>query len=185
MIVHVLTPVTRPENIPAVSASLLAAAKNAPSVTLQWHLSLDLEQRYVCGWRLRNAMLNRIEYGWIWLLDDDTEAHPNVLARLEQHADAAAIVFSQGGRPESFPPGVADPARLANGDLREKLPANASVFDTGMTIFRYDLVRDYEFREHRAADGYFWDEVLSGAENVVYLKEVLCTYNSLRAGEWG
>jgi len=182
VIVHVLTPVSRPELLPAVTASLSVALLSAPEIRLVWHLSYDLERRYVSGWKLRNEMLDDIERGWIWLLDDDTEAHPSLLARLWEYRDSNGIVFSQDGRE---PPGIADPERLANGDHRERLSADATVFDTGMVICRRGLIGDYRFREHRAADGYFWEDVLSKADDVIYLDEFLATYNSLRPGEWG
>lgn len=183
MIVNVLTPVIRPQNLPRIAASLTEAAGRAPGVELVWHLSFDPDREGCETWR--NRMLARISDGWVWLLDDDTVAHPDVLARVSQHEeDAVAVVFAQT-RPEGWHAGCADPARLRNGALRDQLAPDDCVFDTGMVIMRRSLLGLYQLRDDvRGSDGYLWDDVLKGADGVVFIDETLAFYNALRPGEW-
>lgn len=186
MLVHALTPSARPENLPQVAEALAVAHGNAPDVDLQWHVSIDQHRQHVGGWALRNRMLDRIDDGWIWLLDDDTLAHPDVLARAyANHRKADVVVWSQDERPASFPPGRAVEGELWNGELRDKVPSGDSVFDAGMAVFQRKLLGAYRFELNHSADGYLWDFLLGRTRRIVYLDEVLCHYNRLRPGKWG
>lgn len=183
--VHILTPVTRPANLTELMTSVAGALVNAPAVRVTWHIALDLHREHVGDWALRNAMLDQISDGWIWMLDDDTLAHPLVLRRLSEHQDVDGLAFSQDGRKDDWYAGTSDRDRLMSGDRREDLQPHHSVFDTGMAILRRSLFGDYRFKEVRAADGLLWEDVIKPAENIAYLDEVLGSYNALRPGEWG
>lgn len=190
-LVHALTPVTRPENLPAIEESLNIARAVVPAIDVEWHVAYDLGRRHVGGWTLRNAMLDKIpeDSGWVWLLDDDTIAHPDVLSRFDAYAtpDVDAVVFEQE-RPDGWHRGCADPAKLRNGDRRDLIGPDDCVFDTGQAILRRSLIGSYRFRDVRAADGYLWDDVLAPAHasgRVAFVREILAYYNRLRPGEWG
>jgi hypothetical protein len=167
----VLTAVSRPENLPAIADSLAVAAQNAPAVQLQWHWRFDLERQHVGGQALKNAMLDDISDGWVWVLDDDTVAHPEVLevfkAAVKAHPNASAVIFAQrrtDGRvlraaPEMMHPGSVDIGQAF---------LNWRVF-----IFGYDPIP-----EHYNGDGMFLETVLAGA-TTVYIDEPLSLHNVL------
>src|ERR1043166_599735 len=79
MVLHILTAVTRPENLPKLAESLIPAA--AAGVELAWHVGYDLEHRHVAGQAVKNRLLDRISpsQDWVWILDDDNTA------RSEEH----------------------------------------------------------------------------------------------------
>lgn len=185
MIVHVLTPVTRLENLAAIQASLDAArAPVRTHCTIQWHRLYDPYHEHPGGYELRNRMIEVITdpLGWLWFLDDDTLAHPDILRRLADHQDAEAMIVAQT-RPKKWGPGCADPDLLGNGD---RLEPGQCAFDTGQVILRRRLMGDYRFRLERAGDGYLWDELLQPAHRatpgtVVFINEILAYYNALQA----
>ena len=183
MIVHVLTPVTRWRNLPEIQSSIDVAMSNAPEVELRWHRVLDLKHQHVVGAALRNQMLDEITDGWVWLLDDDTLVHEQVLARVRDHQEADAVVFSQIGLPNAFHPARAVRGNLWNG--AKEVPAGGNVFDSGMAMVRRSLIGDWRLPRNRSADGFLFEEIIQPAENVVYLDEELCFYNALRPGKWG
>ncbi|HEY6206289.1 MAG TPA: hypothetical protein VIW21_09005, partial [Chthoniobacterales bacterium] len=84
MVLHILTAVTRPENLPKLAESLIPAA--TAGVELAWHLGYDLERRHVAGQAVKNRLLDRIGPGrdWVWILDDDNTAHPEFFRRLTE-----------------------------------------------------------------------------------------------------
>lgn len=184
--VHVLTPVTRPQNLVRIEESLVLAAQYAGAYyTVIWHVMSDSSYRSVGGYSLRNEMLDQLHYprDWVAMIDDDTIMHEQILVRLrqveERHPEVQAMIVAQT-RPADWNPGCADPARLRNG--AHKLAPDECAFDTGQVIFRRGLMGDYRFRTvDRAGDGWFYEEVLADAEAlVVYVDEVLSYYNGLR-----
>ena len=165
--VHVLTAVTRPWNLPLIAGSLANAAA-AAGCDICWHWQFDSERRHVGGQAVKNRMLDEITDGWVWLLDDDTLVHPNLLRRArtvsgDQAVDA--IVFSQA---------------RADGRQLTAAPANVRVgdIDAGQAILRRDLIGATRLHESYEGDGIFLADVL-GRANAVYVDEFLSLHNAL------
>jgi hypothetical protein len=164
---HVLTAVSRPENLQAVEASLDVAADNAPGVRMTWHWRLDVERQHVGGQAIKNQMLDEIKDGWVWVLDDDTTAHPDVLAAVEgvMGARPEAVIVSQqrtDGRVL-----LAQPSWMVPGGV-----------DIGQAFLRRDLIGDHRIPESYEGDGEFIQAVLAGAR-ALYVPEVLSLHNAL------
>ncbi len=187
MIVHVLTPLTRPENLHDIEASLQIAQHVARGAfTVRWHVTADPERRSPGGYAIRNEMLDELSPvplptdEWVWFLDDDTIAHPDILFRLDcllaRDPLLRAMIVAQT-RPAGWAEGCADPERLGNG---AHLADGQCAFDTGQVIMRRDMIGDYRFRLERAGDGYLYEDLLQDAPEVAYINEVLAYYNALR-----
>jgi hypothetical protein len=165
MKLHVLTAVTRPENLPRLAASLTVAA---PPVEILWHWRFDPECGHIGGHALKNAMLDEIADGWCWILDDDTVAHPLLFERLVEVIDSEteAVVVNQEradgrylvARPEDVRPGW---------------------IDVGQAIIRRDLIGEHRMPLNDLGDGLLLEEILLSCENVVYLNETLSYHNAL------
>jgi hypothetical protein len=169
---HILTAVSRPENLPAIAESLATAAVNAPNVNLAWHWRYDLHRRHVGGQALKNAMLDEIRDGWVWVLDDDTLAHPDVL-RVVSEQDADAVIVSQ--RRTTGAVLVASPERMVAGGV-----------DIGQAFLQRNLIGDHRIPADYNGDGLFLQAVLEGeGEWTTYLPDVLSLHNALSGAEIG
>jgi hypothetical protein len=162
---HVLTACTRPLNLPQMTASLLEWGRDAD---IEWHISFDLKRTAIGGQRIKNDMLDQIEWGYVFFLDDDTVAHPLLYERAQKALAgvAPAVVFSQ----EHSELGTLHAA-----------PENVTIggIDIGQAIVRRDVIGDHRIPETYAGDGEFYEAVLRGREDVVYLDEVLSFHNAL------
>ena len=96
---HVLTAVSRPENLGQIAESLAVAVERAEyGVDLAVALGMfDPDRQHVGGQALKNDMLDDIDDGWVWILDDDTLAHPDVLATVLTAAYYAVAPRRRGG----------------------------------------------------------------------------------------
>jgi hypothetical protein len=172
MRLHLLTAVTRPENLPALAASLEMAT--AYGIQTVWHTRADPERQSVGGQSLKNAMIDEIADGWIYILDDDNVMHPafwrsvRVLA-LDPAIDM--IVLTQ---------------EHANGHLR---PAHlgmlrSSHVDAGQIVVRRSAVGDTRIPEHYCGDGDFI-EALAGKlkGRIACVDAPSCYYNKLRTDQ--
>lgn len=168
---HVLTAVTRPENIAEIQRSIYAAEDNsfAPIVTVH-HRLYDPDRKHVGGQHLKNQMLQEIHDGWVCVLDDDTVMHPSFLYKIYrarvQNPLANAFVVSQ--------------RRTTNVVLQAK-PENMVVgkVDAGQAVLRRSFVGDTLIPETYAGDGEWLHGLLFGRDDVVYLREVLSLHNAL------
>jgi hypothetical protein len=174
MRLHVLTAVSRPENLPEIAWSIMEAAKKAPTVDWIWHQRLDRERRWVGGQRLKNEMLNDITDGWVCILDDDTVMHPDFLRRVSfvlatqplVERECRAIIVSQ---------------KRTTGVIMRASPENAVVgkIDAGQAVLRRDLIGDTRIPETYAGDGAWLETLLTGRNDVHYMRDVLSLHNAL------
>lgn len=169
MILHVLTAVTRPKCLARVAVSLDEAARGG--VEVHWHLRFDLEREHVGGQRLKNEMLNEIDSDWVWVLDDDTVAHPGlfpaVRAAVDEQPDAVAVVVSQKRRDGRDLRAVPQDARLGT-------------IDIGQAVLRRSLIGDERIPEVYDGDGRFLEQLLAGRSDVIYLDRKLSYHNALK-----
>lgn len=166
---HLLTAVTRPGNL-AVIADSIAAASFSTEWEYVWHLRFDPLRQDVGGHEQKNAMLDGIEDGWVWILDDDTLMHPDLLRRLadvlKAQPDALALVVSQDRK-----------------DGRHLVAAEENVrvcfIDAGQAIMRRDLIGNHRLPLNYEGDGHWLCDLLPGKDGVVYLDETLSLHNAL------
>lgn len=168
MILHVLTAVTRPENLPEIADSIAISSERTGAV-IQWHTRNDPGRDHVGGQHLKNLMLDEITDGWVCILDDDTIMHPNFLRKI-QHAlhnnpQLEAIVVSQ---------------KRTTGVVLKASPDNAVLgkIDAGQAVIRRDVIGDRRIPETYAGDGQWLEEILASAF-VLYLPDVLSLHNAL------
>lgn len=167
----VLTACSRPENLALVWDSLHVARRRAEltGASLRWLVRYDREQKHVGGQAVKNWMLDEATDGWVWVLDDDTLAHPEFLVRVRDAATSFdAVVVSQ---------------LRADGRVLEASPENVRVggIDIGQVALRRELIGDERIPESYEGDGLFLERVLREA-NVLFINEQLSYHNRLRPG---
>ncbi len=171
MKLHLITAVTRPWNLPVIAKSIAIATEPDCKWEVVWHLRFDLEHEYVGGQVLKNKMLDGIEDGWCFILDDDTLMHPDLLKRLDkvltEQPDTWALVVSQPREQE-------DDLIAAEGNAR------AGYIDVGQAVMRRDFIGDHRLADSYEGDGHWLGALLPGREGVVYVNEPLSLYNVLR-----
>ncbi len=165
MRLHVITACSRPWNLQAVADSITEASCDPWQI--DWHVVFDLAKTHVGGQGPKNRVLDQITDGWVFVLDDDTLMHPDLLTKAAEHiADVDAIVVSQ---------------ERINGRVLHAAPTNLKVgrIDAGQALMRRDLIGLERFPEVYVGDGYFMETVLGAASNVVFLPEVLSWHNRM------
>ncbi len=171
MKLHILTAITRPENLPALAASLTGAL--AHGVAVCWHWLADSEHAAIGGQALKNQMLDAIADGWVWVLDDDNTAHPDFFDVLSQaareHPDARAFVLSQ---------------ELPGGTVRHADAAAMRVdhVDIAQVVLRRDLIGDARLDLSYGGDGMLIEQLHRHyPTDFVYIDRPVCYYNRLRS----
>lgn len=167
MRINVLTAVSRPENLGLVAESLAKAAQRAPNVEIAWRWTLDLERRHVGGQAVKNKMLEGVpDDEWVFILDDDTLVHEDVLLMAASFQNYDAIVFSQ---------------QRSDGRVLVARPENVIVgsIDIGQAFLRRELVGDHRLPIDYNADGMFLGAVLAPPANVLYHPAALSLHNAI------
>jgi hypothetical protein len=180
LILHILTAVTRPENLAQVKDSIEHAYSRAADTSIQWHVRHDHDQQHVGGQALKNWMLDVIQDGWVVILDDDTTMHPRFIQKIEMvvataplvNPDLRAIIVSQ---------------KRVNGTILSASPENAVVggIDAGQAVLRRDLIGDYRIPEEYAGDGMWLETLLRDRPDVHYMRDVLSLHNAISGVDVG
>ena len=175
MKLHILTAVTRPENLPRIRESIITAWEWAHGVDPIWHMRSDPDRRFVGGQRLKNEMLEDIKDGWVVILDDDTVMHEKFMRKVNSFADSHgnAIVVSQ---------------KRVNGMVLQAAPENAVVggIDAGQAVLRRSFIGDYRIPETYAGDGMWLEVLLRDRTDVHYLpSSVLSLHNAISGVDEG
>jgi len=155
MRLHVITAITRSANLADIGASLAAACVTA-RVDLQWHWVFDWDRQHIGGQKRKNDALDAITDGWVWMLDDDTLAHSEIIQAWSTYVSNPrfdAVVFGQVR---------ADGRRLeaSRDDVR------VGSIDIGQAFLRRDLIGDERLPETYEGDGVFLERVLARADAV-------------------
>lgn len=169
MILHVVTAITRPENLPRICSSLSAGCVHA-RCDLVWHWRHDFEHAHVGGQKPKNDALDVIKDGWVWFLDDDTLADariPSIVASFDDRVEVDAFVVSQRR---------ADGYVLAAGAEHVRVGS----IDIGQAIIRRSAIGTQRIPETYVGDGVFLEAVLPAC-NTVYLPLVASSHNALAA----
>lgn len=170
MKIHALTAVSRPWNLDVVGESIARAQARAPEADLTWHLRFDVKKKHVGGQTLKNAMLDEIADGWVFILDDDTLVHKDFLAvvtdTIAKQPELSAVVVSQ---------------LRTDGRVLRAASGNAVLgsIDAGQVVLSSDLIAGRLIPETYAGDGVWLESILRGRQDVAYLKSVLSLHNVL------
>jgi len=169
MRLHVITAITRPANLGVIAASLAAACATA-RVDVVWHWVFDWDCAHVGGQKRKNDALDSITDGWVWMLDDDTVAHSEILQAWKSHAQSDgvdAVVFGQ----------TRADGRVLDSGLEH---ARVGYIDIGQAIIRRASIADTRLEEHYDADGVFLEAVLPRIATI-YDNRYLSFHNRLDA----
>ncbi len=170
MRLHVLTAVSRNENIPRIRRSIDSARENVTGMKVEWHRQGDPLRLHVGGQLLKNRMLREITDGWVCILDDDTVMHPRFLQKIyrayHHHPHVNAIVVSQ---------------KRTTGFVMRACPENmvAGKVDAGQAVIRRPFIGDLKIPETYAGDGEWLECLLFGRDDVHYMADVLSLHNAL------
>lgn len=161
ILLHVLTACSRPEGLPAISQALAAAPAG---VTVRWHIGFDLARQHVGGQAVKNALLDDLTDGWVWICDDDNLPASGFLDRLVEllGRDCAGYLFGQ------MRPGGAVPA----------LPPAVGRTDVAQLVVRREAVGDLRIPEQYDGDGHWICQVWTQA--MALIDEPLTGYNAQR-----
>jgi hypothetical protein len=170
---HILTAVTRPHNLPQMAESLIPAV--ADGVELTWHLGYDLERKHIAGQAVKNRLLDAITNmeDWVWILDDDNTAHPNFFRRLVETVSANSnlrmIACNQIFRPGG--------CRSISPDMLK-----ACRIDAAQAVIRRDAIGMHRLREIYAGDSHWIEKIAQSLppEQIGYIHDGVVHYNWLR-----
>jgi len=174
MKLHLLTAITRPENLPTLAASIATAHGHAPDVALVWHWRLDPERQHPGGQCLKNQMLDTIADGWVWILDDDNLMTPGFLAeitaRISAQPAARLLVCAQ---------------RHNSGGIRtvNRRMLRETHVDAAQVVFARDAIGELRIPEHYCGDGAFIEALANRLtpEQIAYIHRPIVRYNALRS----
>lgn len=174
MKLHLLTAITRPENLPIMAASIATAQLTAPSVEVVWHWRCDPRQEHPGGQFLKNQMIEGIGDGWVWILDDDNVMQPEFIDvlffHIAEHPDAQLIVCAQ---------------RHASGWVRKvnRAMLKETHVDAAQIVVRRDAIGDLRLPEHYCGDGAFIEALANklDPDRIHYIHTPIVSYNALRS----
>ena len=172
MRLNILTAVSRPENLSLMADSLAAAAQRAPNVDVCWRWRFDLDRMNIGGQAVKNELIEQVPSGeWLWVLDDDTLAHDEVLWLAQQfEATHDALIVSQ--RRNAREVLLARPENMVVG-----------MCDIGQAFLRRDLIGDHRIPIDYNGDGMFLEAVLADAGSVMYHPAVFSLHNAISGVE--
>jgi hypothetical protein len=157
---HILTACTRPWNLPRIADSIYAFQRE--NVEVHWHIGHD-DEPAVGGQRIKNRLLDDITNGWVYVLDDDTLMHPELLYRLPDLCRRCDVVlFAQ-----------------VRGELVHNPQLLRGCIDVGQAVIRRSTIGKTRIPDFYDGDGWFLEAVCGKARNVKYLNQPLSFYNLL------
>jgi hypothetical protein len=173
MKLHLLTAITRPENLAQIAASVAVAQTSAPDVALVWHWRCDPERRHPGGQGLKNQMLDDIADGWVWILDDDNLMRPDFLvtiqACIEAQPAAQMLVCAQ---------------QHADGRVRRvnRAMLRETHVDAAQAIIAHTALGTLRIPEHYCGDGAFIEALADRLtpDQIAYMHRPIVNYNALR-----
>ncbi len=168
----VITPVTRPAQLPRIAASLVLLQAQ---FLVRWVVVFSDRSHadWWGGWERNEALSGITDETWVWFLDDDNSVHPDFASALSDaitaHPGAAGFVFGQG---------------LADGSPRLAAKADpvCGEIDTAMFVFRRRAIGEIRWAAGYTADWTFFRAVSERLEPgaVVAVDRPVVYYNALR-----
>lgn len=185
MKLHIITPVSRPWNLVAIGQSI---AERIKRMEVYWHCAIDKGckatkpdfpflttfvegPKSFFGNQLRNLLLDLVQDGWVYFLDDDNVLHENfenaAFHAVECNPDANWFCFIQVRRDGRVYLNPTDSPQVGN-------------IDMGQVVIRRSFINNFRFPENSyAADGELFI-LLSKFEKPVIIREIATYYNYLR-----
>ena len=183
----IITPCTRPENLPRMKPGIDAVRD---LFDIYWRIVFDTSVCYPLpiygaiiyganvdgshfGNGQRNAGINMTGDGWVYFLDDDNSMHPSffgeLYATIKKHDMLRAFAFRQS---------------MFESGNRDVSPANmrGNHIDMAQVIIHRDLIGDIRFElDPYNADGRFIEAVYQSNPGAWgFIHKTLCYYNALR-----
>lgn len=180
MILNIITPCSRPENLHKISKSI-----NIPKENYRWLIVFDMfnqpnselipdncevychkNPNSIAGNSQRNFALDLVEEGYVYFNDDDTVIHPELWENIKD-LDTDFISFSQLNKNGSL--------RLTGDNV------NVCYIDSHNFIVSHSIIGESRFIiEKYEADGHFATECYNKTENRIFINKPLSIYNLLR-----
>lgn len=179
MIINIVTPCSRPENLMAMSESIniplgryrwivVIDATDMPSVMLPKNAEVYLAKvdGSTSGNGQRNKALDMINAGYVLFLDDDTILHKDLWDAV-RYATEDIVCWQQSLKDGSH--------RLDAGDFR------VCHIDSGSFMVKRSVIGDIRWDLGRYdADGYFAEKVFAKKQTIRKINQYLSHYNYLR-----
>lgn len=184
---HIVTPISRPENLEKIHASIRA---HVP-IEYRWWCVFDYRvsvppkpqdwqsvaywghgggPRSAVGYPQRNFVLDQVDTGWLYFLDDDNVIHPRLirvwLDALQRHPAGLWFIFRQ----------VRPDGRIY---LRPHCPPRQNFVDMGQSVIHRSVIGKHRFPEQYGGDGLLFERLGQWAE-VICVDEEATYYNALR-----
>lgn len=176
MLINIITPCSRPQNL-----QLIAESINIPRENYRWIVVHDSEfipdspencESYAVkvggsqsGNGQRNFALNLVKQGYVYFNDDDTLIHPDLWDNIKD-LDADFIHFMQDDE---------------NGLRLEGKEIEIGKIDSHNFLVNSDIIGDDRWILDRYdADGHFAITMYQKAKSKIYIPKVLSFYNALR-----
>ena len=180
MLINIITPCSRPENLHTISKSI-----NIPKENYRWLIVFDMinqpnnelipdncevycykNPNGISGNPQRNFALNLVKGGYVYFNDDDTTIHPELWENIKD-LDTDFISFSQLNKDGSIRL-TGDNVNVYHIDSHNFIVHNSIIGNIRFDITKYN------------ADGYFAADCFQNSTNSNHINIVLSTYNSLR-----
>jgi len=179
VIINIVTPCSRPENLMAMSESIniplgryrwivVIDATDMPSVMLPKNAEVYLAKvdGSTSGNGQRNKALDMIDAGYVLFLDDDTILHKDLWDAV-RYATEDVVCWQQSWKDGSH--------RLDAGDFR------VGHIDSGSFMANRSVIGDIRWDLDRYdADGYFAEKVFAEKRTIRKINQYLSHYNDLR-----
>jgi len=192
MILNIITPCSRPKNLPVVARSI---RENLKAFDVRWHCWFDQSKvtpETVKQWEpffastgmaetdgngnpQRNRALDACSGDWVYFLDDDNVVHPGFEDRLaratEVHPSAPGFIFAQ--------------LNEAGGHLRSPYPTwheGSGNLDMAQFVLKREFIGSTRFRMIRESDWHLLNDCCMGNPGqLVLVDERVTFYNALHS----
>lgn len=201
MVIHILTRCTRTKFLLNIKDRI---AENKTSIQSVWHIIFDTSVHKDIdasllnelsefgakihfyngkdgdfGHQLLNRVIEIIKDGWVYILDDDNQLHPNFFVRIEEilsQTNKRAIVFNQRIDGKDF----------TGQEMRWARPENmaTSKVDSAQYLLSREVIGDIRLNEGNYIADSIWIEQIwkVRSEEFYFLDEELCYYNYFSQG---
>lgn len=191
---NILTRCTRPNYLLQIKSAI---DTNKGDSSIRWHIIFDTsvikdldaemlfnlqnewtELHFMSGFDgdyghgLLNSVIDKVSDGWVWILDDDNQVHPDFFRVISEHlSDDKSIVFNQRIDGKDF----------TGQEIRYARPENMKVggVDSAQYVLSRKLIDDHRLVAGAyVADSIFIEQVYnSNPSEFIFLDVELCYYN--------
>jgi hypothetical protein len=178
MLLNIITPCCRPENLHQISKSI-----NIPKENYRWIVVFDLNElpnpelipdncevylhrneKSTVGHSQRNFALDLIKDGYVYMNDDDTLIHPELWENIKELTDDFISFYQEN----KF------------GSIRLYGDVGVGKIDSHNFIVKNEIIGNSRFIiDKYEADGYFALECFNKSKSKILINKVLSTYNFL------